>query len=314
MNEPQPSHVNRHTALIIAIVLLLIIIGFLYWFRAPLGMFSRNFAALMSIHGEHIVQGPGIGEKVSTIGFFGEQKVTSKAGRVVDYAHSSKGDFAIILSPDGRDEDVFSLSDMQKITSDGGIKSSLSVSPDGTNVAYAALKPGGYHAFGPSSNIADWSVRIHDVKSSVELVFLGAYQPQFFTSGTSTVVAFMQPDGIMMDNVTTHTVQLVKESGSTSTMSPLYVSPDGKHLLSYDQSKSQYVLYDMSGTFPFTLKPHVPMPPLGHVIGMDNNGIYSSVVSSQAKRADVLYTTFAKPFSVAWTYASSGTALFKMTR
>ncbi len=299
----------------VLVILLIIVLIPIVIYRHPITTFVKNLNALTQIHGDYLVTGPADGTTVEKIGYFKNTPITSKSGKLVDYARVPSGEFAIVLSATGRDEDIVKLGATEKkLTTDGGIKSALTVSPDGNYIAYAQLLPGTYGVSGPSTRLQDWYVSLYDVKGKTVSRISNAYQPQFFTKEGKLYMEFMNARGMGMTNVASNTTRILSDLTSESTAHPTYVSPDGKYAVKFNTVKDgEYALYSIGGTYPFALKKEGVLPTSQtHIIGITNSGLYA--VNPSKDTSSIQHIPFASLSAQDWTYLVYGTDIIKLNQ
>lgn len=299
----------------VLVLLLIIVLIPIVIYRHPISTFVKNLNALTHIHGEYLVTGPADGTTVEKIGYFKNTPLISKSGKLIDYDRVPRGEFAIVLSATGRDEDIVQLGATEKkLTTDGGIKAALTVSPDGNYIAYAQLLPGTYGVSGPSTRLQDWFVSLYDVKGKTVSRISNAYQPQFFTKEGKLYMEFMNAHGMGMTNIASNTTRILSDLTSESTGHPTYVSPDGKYVVKFNTIKDgEYTLYSIGSTYPFTLKKEGALPnSQTRIVGIDTNGLYT--VSSSKDQSKIQYAPFTSLASHSWTYLTYGTDIIKLTQ
>ncbi len=310
-------NLNKHFRLSLGVLLgILLILVFVD--RAQIKQSLDSISALTHVSGSYVIRGSAISRSVFRIGWFGNHPVTTKSGTVIDYARSGSNQYALVLSPDGRDEYLMHLgSKAEKLVSTGGTKSALVVSANGAQLAYAQLSPSGFTKTGPSSGMKDWSVSVYSPKTKSAIVLPSAYQPEFFSIKGKQYMEFMSPRGMgIMDLSIANTYNT---SYSTSTMPatnvlhPTFVTPDGAHALIYSSAAGAYALYTISGNFPFSFKQVTTLSSAyGQVVGVDAKGFYVVSANTKARSSDVSYVSFAHPTASLWTYRSDGPAVLKL--
>jgi len=175
------------------------------------------------------------------------------AGRVIDYDRSSDVEAAILLSDAG--QQVYLLdADASRVLAGGqGIRSSLSVSPDGASVAYAERTGKGTET-APSAfyNPAFWEIHVVNVSTGENVVIGSGYAPQLFERDGESYVLYSTNAGVRIRALSSTTEQeLLLDLGDARGVFPAMVTEDGR-LLALPSPVGAYVLYTLThegGTF-----------------------------------------------------------------
>lgn len=285
---------TRVTGLVIFGVILIVLIGLVYVFRQPVAHTYKELLSRTKLQGSYVVLSPRVGAPVQKIGISSVTPITIQAGKVLDYAGSANNPLGLVLSIDNRNEDVVALSSGTKITTDGGIKSQLAVSPDGTYVAYSQLiEKKGVQA--NSTAIDDWSVAIVNTKTNSTTGVSQAFGPSFISLGNKVYVAYMTTAGMdifdPVDGTTVHAGTVT----NTDVSHPTVVTPDGTQALVYNSVGNQYILYTIASSL--TTNPKTMLSSAYTVVGATNEGFY--IVPNTSKPM-LGYVPFATPTAAEW--------------
>ncbi|MES2226060.1 MAG: hypothetical protein V4480_04625 [Patescibacteria group bacterium] len=255
-----PAHVpvsdsrkTRRTAIILVIAAIIIALAAYWAWMSP----SAAFRGISYQAGSYE------NRDLHRIGWFGIRSVTLPvSGRVLDYARAGGSEAAIVLADDGS-QDVYRIAGgkAQALTHDGGIKSSLAISQDGSMVAYAArsmastsTEPADFYA------LDAWNVtRINTADGSATLAGKG-YGPQFFAFEGSEYLAFTGPAGLHIVELATNTHQDLPVG--TMHINGLYraaISADGHYLaLPSSDTYKEFSLSKADGVFSIAYIGRIP--------------------------------------------------------
>jgi hypothetical protein len=208
-----------------ALLALLILLGVGYWYS------NTSMSAFRTVH---FLSGPFESRTLSEFGFQKSNTVTLPVpGHVVDYAHS-RGIEAVISVQSNKSEDIYKIQGGKStaLTTDGKIKSGVSVSLDGTMIAYAtristATSTNAVDFYAPNA----WSIEL--LKGSAAPTVIGTgYGPQFFARGAQPYLMYTTDKGIHLVNLATNTHQDIPISFGVPTASRVAsISNDGTHVL-----------------------------------------------------------------------------------
>lgn len=154
------------------------------------------------------------------------------AGRVIDYARSGNVEAAILLSDAGQQVYLFAADAPRVLVPGEGIRSSLSVSPDGMRIAYAERVTEDTDAtplafYDPAS----WEVHVVRVDSGENSVLGTGYAPQFFVRDGTPYVLYTTNTGVSVRNLSTNTEQvLTLDLVDSRGLFPALISEDGQRI------------------------------------------------------------------------------------
>ncbi len=312
--DTQSPRISTRSLIVLGIILIIIcVLAFLaYWQRAALVETIQGINTRMHMNGAYTLSGSGTDVTVIRHGIFGDSKVTAKSGTIVDFAHSSNGSYALVLSPNGHDEDVVALNASEKkLTSDGGIKAALAVSSDGRYISYTQFTPKDAHQQMPTDQLADWSVSILDTHDSSAMVFKSAYAPHFYSSGGKSYVEFMVPAGMGITDLAKKQTLVMNILGNSTISHPTYVSPTGNYALVFSTLGKRYAAFSLDSKFPPIPTPIVTnLGTYSTVIGIDGKGFY--VPYSAHGTAELGYVLLSNMKSPVWAYQTQGAAIVKL--
>lgn len=219
-----------------ASLLVLILLGAALYFTMPL------WYGWWQLQHTYVLQGTGATSSVAKVGLFGMEPVTSSLGPIAEFAHVGTTGYALILGSDNKSLNVARISDKQSLllTTDGGTKKALALSPNGAYIAYAQL---GTSAQDPAnSTVTDWNVRILDTRSNTTEVLQHAYAPQFFVKGGNLFVSYVTPTGMDIKNLSTRQISHASVLISGDIMHPTKISADGSMIAVYSGPGQVYIL------------------------------------------------------------------------
>lgn len=165
--------------------------------------------------------------QLKRLGFFRDEPVASPVKeRVIDYDRVSGREVILTQSISG-DEDVFIKTEdgsWSLLTTDGGIKTRLTLSPDGALAAYSKRSDDeSTHFFDPSS----WSVYTVDTENGNVTEYKAGFAPQFFTRDGALFLSFLASRQFVTINLDTGRRQVVPLNTFFNGRQVPRVSPDG---------------------------------------------------------------------------------------
>lgn len=243
---------KRVYALVSVALIVIIILGILYVRAVPVRLIGLK-----------VFEGAYLSGKVHSFGITGfHEKKVAVNGTLADYASSRGVAVALVRNTETKAVDVMMLSPKAyALTADGGGKASVSVSPDGSMVAYAALTnaPAGTH-FTPQ--ISAWTIHLLDVKTG-EVTLMGTgFGPEFFESNGKLMLLFTSPTGITVADV------VLKNSQTTFFLNrdvidyAAHISGDGKYVAIPNGLTKNYEFFSVTHIeAPIGLDPLGPVEP-----------------------------------------------------
>ncbi len=196
-------------------------------------------------HSLRFFTGPFAERQLMEFGWLNAHPVAiSVEGKVIDYARSGRNEAAIVAySAEGGDDVALIENGKEKarLTMDGGVKSFLALSPDGTQIAYAVRDLPSEGISKPFYDIDAWQVVTLEVASGVSTVRGRGYGPQFFEREGATFLSYDTPEGLATldmasGEVTADGSVVISDARVTSA-----VSGDGTQRAFFDAASLEYV-------------------------------------------------------------------------
>lgn len=293
---------KRVYALVSVALVIIIILGFLYVRAVPVRLIGLK-----------VFEGAYLSGKVHSFGITGfHEKKIKVSGTLADYASSGGVAVALVRNAETNSVDVMMLSPKaHALTSDGGGKASVSVSPDGTMVAYAALTNAPSDTYF-TAQLSAWSIKVLDVKTG-EVTLMGTgFGPEFFTNNGKLMLLFTGPTGITVADVA------LKTSQTTFFLNPgvidyaAHISRDGKYVAIPNGLTKNYELFSVTH-----IEAPIGLNPLGHiqqtlVHGAFNGDTFYGVEREPSGAAHVWRFTPKTPLSGAKTFDLPMNALYRI--
>jgi len=241
---------KRVYALVSIALVIIIILGILYVRAVPIRLIGLK-----------VFEGQYLSGKVFSFGITGfHEKKVAVNGTLADYASSRGVAVALVRNAETNAVDVMMLSPKaQALTADGGGKASVSVSPDGTMVAYAALTNAPADTYF-TAQLSAWTIKILDVKTG-EVTLMGTgFGPEFFDSNGKLMLLFTGPTGITVADVSTKTSQTTFFLNPGVIDYAAHISRDGKYLAIPNGLTKNYELFSITH-----IEAPIGLNPLGNI-------------------------------------------------
>lgn len=248
-----PKPVERHTRRNVSIGLLVLIIVLV------LGAGFYLIHSAGPLRGVRYLSGTFDSRTLYELGISGPQTIAvSVPGRMVDYTRSNGHEAAIAVDATGA-QDVYSIEGGKAaaLTHDGGIKTWLALSPDGSTIAYSVRTATTTSSTTSYYDPIDWRVVV--VSHGQSQLFNQGYAPGFFTRDGNLYLLYTTPTSVHIVNLATNTHQdIALDRGVPNVFFHPIVSPDGMYIALPDVSTGYflYSLAEQSGVFTF-----VPVKP-----------------------------------------------------
>lgn len=299
----QPKRNSLAITYIVSGIALIIIIGVYFFYHSSYG----------ALQGIRFLSGPFDTRSLQELGIRGSHTVAfSGSGRIIDYAHVGSTMVAIKVDESGR-QDVYSLGkNPNALTNDGHTKSGVSVSSDGSMVAYAmrasesvATSTKDFYAIG------SWRIQLlNSIDKTVKDLGTG-FAPQFFESGGVSYLAYLTNSSLRIVNTATFATQDIPFNfGVQHSYLTMAISPDGKFAVLPDVGNNYrlYSLNENSGLF--RIMPGSALPEGTALAAFKGNTIVSA--SYNTNNSLIRISTIEQPDLIRYARTIPRTLVFKL--
>jgi len=166
-------------------------------------------------------------------------------GVITDYARSGDHEAVVASEGDVSKSLVYVLGDTPRsVGAPVGEKSSLTISSDGTWVAYATRVDVGEDMYA-------WDIEAVEVATG-DVVALGTgYAPQFFTRDGVTRLMFRAPEGITIADLSSKTSFTTPFMMAADIKNAGAIAADGSHFVNRNNITGEFTLYTVSSVEPY---------------------------------------------------------------
>ncbi|MES2014233.1 MAG: hypothetical protein V4437_00260 [Patescibacteria group bacterium] len=227
---------SNKTFTIAAIGVVLVVLGAIYAYTVPVRLIGLSVFEGDYTHG-----------KVFTFGIFGfHEKAVPVDGILADYASAGGTSVALVRNFTTNAEDITLVSEKGRLlTNDGGGKAALSVSEDGTFMAFAARTDTSV-GVGFTPQLSAWTIKVVNIKNGNITVMGTGFAPQFFTSGGKLMLIFTGPTGITIVDLATNTAQTTFFLNPGVIDYAAHISRDGKFMAIPNGLTKHYDLFSVT--------------------------------------------------------------------
>jgi hypothetical protein len=245
--------------------------------QRPLIVFTGGFPEKITLH------------ELSTFGM--KPLEFPVAGSVVDYVRTEDRQ-ALLVENETGNKDVFIHSEdgWQQLTGDGGEKSRLAISSDGTLIAFAKrlvrLSPADSRFY----SLTEWNVYVFNIDTGESSVYINAFAPQFFMRGGLPFLFFVDSEGVSVVKLGTDERQSIAFNQRYDGNYPPHISADGEHLAVYS-FRGTYDVFPLVSIFPLIVGEPLGSLSLGTaVVAFSRDYIYGAGESDSGASAISSYT------------------------
>ncbi|TAJ15041.1 hypothetical protein EPO56_01455 [Patescibacteria group bacterium] len=226
----------KRVYVLISAVVLVVVLGIFYVRAVPVGLI-----------GIKVFEGNYFQGSLFSFGLtgFNEKKVSVK-GTLLDYASAKGTTVALVQNDETRGVDLVVVApSVRYLTENGGGKAALSLSPDGTMLAYSDLIDTS-KTINITTQISGWTIKVMNIKTG-EMTAMGAgFSPEFFETSGRTMLFFTSPDGITIADVHAKTSQTTPFINHGVIDYAAHISRNGKYVAIANGLTKRYELFKVT--------------------------------------------------------------------
>lgn len=224
--------------ILISAVVLVFVLGVLYVRAVPVHLIGLN-----------VFEGNYFQGSLFSFGVTGfNEKNVAVDGALIDYASAKGTTVALVQNEETRAVDVVVIAPRAHyLTENGGGKAALSISPDGTMVAYSDLVDTS-DDLNITTQISGWTIKVLDIKTG-EITNLGTgVVPEFFETNGSPMLLFTSPNGITIVDIVKKTSQTTPFLNHGVIDYAAHISRNGKYIAIVNGLTKHYELFKVTRT------------------------------------------------------------------
>ena len=226
-------------------------------------------------------------DALNPINFVPEASVVSRTRQ-----HNLESAVSVIMPPNeiGNLLLLENRNESRQLVDASSIKDAPALSFDGSKVAFAQLNlPFGTTLY--SEEMSHWDIMVLDLTTG-ELHNLGVGFRPYFAQGSSDVLIYSTPDGVIQHSISSNVFATLIEVSIPYTTHAAYVSPDGRYLSLYNELTRRHSLFSVVGEFPYELSAVGESPITFELVALDNNFLYGVSRNEETNERTLWKMTF----------------------
>jgi len=262
-----------------AIIIILII-------ALAIGAYCFTRSSTYALHGARYLAGPFQSRALYEMDWRGPKEVTLPVpGHVIDYARENGHEAALAQADDATSVYRIEQGTAAKLVSDAAVKSSIDISWDGTQVAYAERIATTSASTTPIAFYAphDWEIMLLGPDDAAPRSLGSGFAPHFFTKDGTQYLAYTVDTGLHIVELATNTHQDIPldRGAQPDGFFTVAVSPDGMYA-AVPAASASWLLFslDLDSSGVFTLAPAGKLPPYTNTVAFSGSRILATAGNS----------------------------------